>query len=103
MKNETFVSASTLVNKIKHKSDVTIDWSGMTEDDLQALAQRSIVIRKQNADRQAGIIPPESYRLLATDFKIGARVPKQAPDIKQLMAALSEEERANLIAPYLNK
>jgi len=101
MKLETQVSASTKVNKVSHKSNVTIDWTGMTDDDLQALAQRSIIIRKQNADRLAGVIPEERYVLKAADFKIGARVARVAQTPEQMLASLSEEDRAKLIAKFL--
>lgn len=102
MKLETFVSASTTVNKVKHKSNVTIDWTGMTVQDLQALAQRSIVIRKQNADRLAEVVPPTEYKIKATDFRIGVRTVKEKQTPEQMLAALSPEERAALIAKFLN-
>jgi len=102
MKLETFVSASTTVNKVKHKSNVTIDWTGMRVADLQALAQRSIVIRKQNADRLAEVVPPPEYKIKATDFRIGTRVVKEKQTPEQMLAALSPEERAALIAKFLN-
>jgi hypothetical protein len=73
LKVETFVSANTTIDKVKHVSNVTIDWSGITLDQLQALAQRSIVIRKQNEDRLAGVVPDTSYRINAVDYAIGVR------------------------------
>lgn len=101
MKNETFVTASTKVNNVNHKSHVTIDWTGMTDDDVQALAQRSLIIRKQNADRTAGIVPPERYTIKATDYKLGARVPKQPVSPEQIIAQLSEEEAIRLLEKRL--
>lgn len=103
MKNETFVSASTKVNNIAHKSNVTIDWTGMTDDDLQALAQRSIIIRKQNADRLAGVVPETEYVLKAVDYRIGVRTARPVNlTPEQMLAALSPEERAALIAKFIN-
>lgn len=103
MKNETFVSASTKVNGVAHKSNVTIDWSGMTDDDLQALAQRSIIIRKQNADRLAGVVPETEYVLKAVDYRIGVRTARPVNlTPEQMLAALSPEERAALIAKFIN-
>lgn len=101
MKSETFVTASTKVNNVSHKSNVTINWDGMTVDDLQALAQRAIVIRKQNADRTAGVVPEASYMIKATDYKIGVRIGKPQLSAEQMLAALSEEDRAALIAKFL--
>lgn len=102
MKNETFVSASTKVNNIAHKSNVTIDWTGMTDDDLQALAQRSIIIRKQNADRLAGVVPETEYVLKAVDYRIGVRTARPVNlTPEQMLAALSPEERAALIAKFI--
>ena len=102
MKLSTSVSASTKVNGVSHKSNVTIDWTCMTIDELQALAQRSIIIRKQNADRLAGVVPDSSYTLKATDYKLGVRVVKQAQTPEQMLAALSPEERAALIAKFIS-
>lgn len=104
MKLETQVSASTKVNKVSHKSNVTIDWSGMTDDDLQALAQRSIVIRKQNADRLAGIVPETNYILKAVDYRIGMRTARPGNlTPEQMLAALSPEDRAALIAKFISQ
>lgn len=102
MKNETHVSASTKINKVAHKSNVTIDWTGMTDDDLQALAQRSILIRWQNANRLQEVIPEANCTLRALDFKIGTRVQKLRMTPEQMLAALSPEERAALIAKFLS-
>ena len=103
MKAETFVSASTTIDKVVHKSNVTIDWSGMTDDEMQALAQRSIIIRKQNADRTNGVIPPERYTIKATDYKIGTRAVKTPPTLAELLAALPEGEREQAIRDALAK
>ena len=103
MKNETHVSASTKINKVAHKSNVTIDWTGMTDDDLQALAQRSILIRWQNANRLQEVIPEANCTLKAVDYRIGvrtARLVNLTPE--QMLAALSPEERAALIAKFLS-
>jgi hypothetical protein len=102
-KNETFVTASTLINKVKHVSNVTIDWTGITDEDMQALAQRSIIIKKQNADRLNEVIPPTSYTIKAVDFRIGARAPKQPVDIRDLLAKLSPEEAVKLLEEVMGK
>lgn len=97
MKNETFVTASTKVNGVSHKSNVTIDWTGMTVEDLQALAQRSIVIRKQNADRTAGVVPETSYTIRAVEYKIGARVARPQMTPEQALNALTPEQLQELL------
>lgn len=103
MKLETHVSASTKVNKVSYKSNVTIDWTGMTDDDLQALAQRSIIIRKQNADRLTGTMPEGEYTIKAVDYRIGVRTARPVNlTPEQMLEALSPEERAALIAKYIN-
>lgn len=103
MKAETFVTASTKINNVSHKSHVTIDWSGMTDDDVQALAQRSLVIRKQNADRTKGVVPPERYTIKATDYKIGARTPQAPMDPREALAKLSPEEALALLQEIVSK
>jgi hypothetical protein len=96
-KNETFVTAVTTVNGVKHKSNVTIDWTGMTEEDVQKLAQRSLIIRKQNADRVKGVVPKDSYTVKAIEYKIGARAPAEPVDIRSLLEKLSPAEALALL------
>lgn len=103
MKNETHVAASTKINGVSHKSNVTIDWSEMSTDDIQALAQRSIIIRKQNADRVAGVVPESSYVLKASEYKLGVRVAKTPMTLEQLLAALPVEQRQAAIEAALAK
>ena len=97
MKEQTHVTASTKINGVAHKSNVTIDWTGMSSEDVQALAQRSIIIRKQNADRTAGIIPPERYTLKASDYKIGVRVRAEPMTPEQALAKLTPEQLTELL------
>jgi hypothetical protein len=103
MKAETFVSASTTVDKVIHKSNVTIDWTGMSDDEMQALAQRSIIIRKQNADRTNGVIPLERYTIKATDYKIGMRAVKTPLTLAEVLAALPADQREQAIREALAK
>jgi len=103
MKTETFVTASTKVNGVDHKSNVTIDWTGVTDDEMQALAQRSLIIRKQNADRTKGIIPASSYTIKAKEYVIGARAPNQPVDIRDLLAKLTPEQALALLDEVISK
>lgn len=68
---ETLVSCNTKIDDVKHRSNVTIDWTGMTVRELQELAQRSIVIREQNNNRLKGVVPPKEYSIKAVDFRVG--------------------------------
>lgn len=101
LKLETFVSANTTIDKVKHVSNVTIQWEGITLDQLQALAQRSIIIRKQNEDRVTGVIPESAYTIKASDYVIGTRKSKTPESIESLLGKLSPEERAALLAKYI--
>ena len=100
MKPQTSVSANTLINKVKHHTNLTIDWTGMETADLQALAQRSIVIRYQNANRTKERIPNGNETIKAVDYRIGVRLVEKE-DIGTLLAKLTPEERAAVLAKYL--
>lgn len=102
MKAQTSVSAKTLINKVKHHTNLTIDWAGMSSEDLQALAQRSIVIRYQNANRTKERIPNGNESIKAVDYRIGVRLVEKE-DIHSLLAKLSPEERAALLGKYLTR
>lgn len=97
MELQTICNARTTVNKEVHKSVVTIDWTGMTIEDVQALAQRSLIIRKQNADRIAGIVPAATYTLRAAEYKIGVRTAQKQMTPEDALAALSTEQLTALL------
>jgi hypothetical protein len=80
------------------KSHVTVDWTGMIEDDLRALAQQALIVKLQANLRRGyeknGI--PTSIDVKATDYKVGTRAPKPAVDIFALAQKMSPEEKAKL-------
>ena len=90
MELSTICNARTTINKEVHKSVVTIDWTDMTIEDVQALAQRSLIIRKQNADRVAGIVPAATYTLKACEYRIG---------IRNVRTSMSAEDALNMLTP----
>lgn len=78
---------------------VTIDWSNTSEEDIKALATRTIVIAAQAQWRKDGMIPSE-ITLDANDFANPTRVARKQDAIanaKKALAAMSPEERATAL------
>lgn len=82
------------------KTALTINWEGMTEDDVRALAQQALIVKLQGAWRKNGI-PAGEHTVNAADYKIGVRAKREPASIEAMMAKLSPEERAALLAKYL--
>lgn len=80
------------------ESTVIISWENMTQEDIIALAQQSLIIKLQGQWRNANAIPSGEVKVNATDFKVGVRAPKKPADIMALVGKLSAEERAALLA-----
>jgi DNA-directed RNA polymerase specialized sigma24 family protein len=78
---------------------VTIDWSNASEDDIKALAARTIVIAAQSQWRKDGSIPAE-ITLDAHEFANPTRAPRKPADLKAMLAKLSPEDRAALLAQF---
>ncbi|MFI5423032.1 MAG: hypothetical protein ACHQWH_03730 [Nitrososphaerales archaeon] len=78
------------------KTHLTINWEGMEQADLIALAQQTIVIKVQAAWRRAESIPGE-VTINAKDYKVGTRAVKQAADPVELAKKMTPEQLAALI------
>ena len=83
----------------KVETAVTIDWSTISQEDLQKLAQKTIVIAAQSQWRAAGEIPTEAT-LNAADFANPTRKPRGPVDLKALLAKMSPEDRAALLEQF---
>jgi len=97
MNNITKTELSTKENKdaAAVKTDLTLDWTGMELEDLQALAQQSIVIKIQGQWRKNGI--PADVTVLAADHKVGTRAVRQVADVNTLVARMTPEQRQELV------
>ena len=78
------------------KTNLTINWDGMTPEEMRELAQAGIVIKWQADKRENGI--PTEETINAVDYKVGNRKPKSKPDVVALLMALSPEDRAAALA-----
>ena len=78
-------------------TNLTIDWDGMTEDDTRALAQQALIVKLQSGWRKNGI-PEGDFTVKAADHKVGMRAPKKPTDLLSMVASLSPEEKAALLA-----
>jgi len=78
---------------------LTIDWSDMTAEDVQALAQQALIVKLQSKWRKEGI-PNGDCTVKAADYKVGVRAPKTKQSLEQMLAALSPAERAALVAKF---
>lgn len=81
----------------KQATNLTIEWDGMTEDDIRDLAQQSLVIKLQGGWRKDKAVPDEAS-IKAVDHKIGTRAPKRPFDLAAALASLSPEDRAAVLA-----
>lgn len=78
---------------------LTIKWDEMTLEETRALAAQSIVIKWQGQVRKAGVIPTE-VSLNATDYRLGVRAPRKPADVASMLAKLSPEELAAVLARF---
>jgi hypothetical protein len=84
----------------KTETQVAIDFSTISQEDLQKLAAKTVVIAAQAEWRAAGVIP-DTVTLNAHDYANPTRKPRGPVDIKALLAKMSPEERAAALAEYL--
>ena len=101
MNNITKTELSTKENKDAEavKTDLTLDWTGMELEDLQALAQQALVVKLQGQWRKNGI--PAEVAVIVTDHKVGTRAVRQVADVNTLVAKMSPEERQALVDKIL--
>ena len=78
-------------------TNLSINWEGMTTEDVQALAQQALIVKLQGKWRKDGI-PNGDATVNAADYKIGTRAPKGKPDLATMIAALTPAEKAALLA-----
>jgi hypothetical protein len=104
MENITKVSASTKADKSAAEAVITnmvIDWSGMTPEDVRAMAQAGLVIKLQSQfrrDAKKGVAIPKELKVKAYDHRVGTRTVKVEKPLIERIAELSDAERAALIA-----
>jgi hypothetical protein len=79
---ETKVSTSNKLSTGKHKCNLTINWDGLTDRDMQELAQRTIVIAWQQRLRSSDVAPPTDLTINASDFKLGTRHTAEVSPVK---------------------
>lgn len=87
---KTSVNAKITIQKESRPFNLTIDWEGLSEEDMRALAQRSIVIAWQNKHRVAnegsGEWPKDNPEIKATDYRLGVRTQIVRDPVKMLEA-----------------
>lgn len=103
--NETKVSTSNKLSEGKHNCNLTIDWTGLTDREMQELAQRTIVIAWQQRLRNGDVAPPAELTIRATDYRLGVRKVAEVNPVT-LVDKLTQEQLehyAKLIAARLGK
>lgn len=104
--DETKVSTSNKLSSGKHPCAITIKWDGLTDREMQELAQRTIIIAWQQRLRQSDVAPPSELTLNASDYKLGVRHSRQEVSPVKLVENLTPaqlEHFARLIAEKLGK
>ena len=96
MNTNTKVTTRPAAGAEKVETDLTLDWSGMTEEDLRALAQQALIVKLQGSWRKNGI--PAEVTVKVVEHKVGTRSPRGPVDPASLIANLSPEEKQALIA-----
>jgi len=81
------------------RTDLTINWEGMTPEEIRELAQQALVVKLQGKWRKDGI-PAGAHEVNAADYKVGTRGPRTKPTLESLFAAMSAEDRAAFLAAH---
>ena len=76
-------------------TDLTIDWTGMTEDDMRAMAQQSLIIKVRITWKKNGV--PAVDNIKAVDHRVGTRAVAGPVDIMAEVSKMTPEERLAMI------
>ena len=100
MDNITRVSCSTKANKDSSAvvTAIAIDWEGMTDEEIRAMAQAGLVIKLQSAMRRADAGIPATLDVKAVDHKVGTRTTKAPVDPIEAAKKMTPEQLAAFIA-----
>jgi hypothetical protein len=98
---KTTVNAKITIQGQSRPFNLTIDWDKMQEDEMRALAQRSIVIAWQNkhrvANEGAGEWPSSFPEIKAVDYRLGVRTQIVKDPVKMIEAGeFTPEQLAHL-------
>lgn len=98
MKTEHSVKTRLAAGGTQFETDLTLDWEGMPQAEIIALAAKTVVIQMQSIWRDAGKVPgAEVQRVM--DLKNRPRATVITPEkIGAVAAKMTPEERAALIA-----
>lgn len=104
---KTEVKAKITIQKEARPFNLTIDWDGLSEEDLRALAQRSIVIAWQNKHRVAnegsGEWPNKDPSIKATDYRLGVRTQLVRDPVKMIEAGELSADQLKQLADIIRK
>jgi hypothetical protein len=102
MNNETKIEVDTKANKEAEsvKTNLTIDWTNVSVEDMQALAQQALIVKLQGNWRKNGI-PAGDATVKAADYKVGVRAKREPASLDAMLQKLTADERAALLAKYL--
>jgi hypothetical protein len=96
MNTNTEVSTRKDKNSDEVKTNLTLNWDGVTEDDLRALAQQALIVKLQGGWRKNGI--PSEVTVKVIEHKVGTRAPRGPIDLATAIQNLNPEERKALLA-----
>ncbi len=72
-----------------HETDLTLDWAGVTPEQLKEWAGRTVVISWQRVAREAGKIPPKDTVKVA-DFMAGKGRPDKIVTPEKILASVEK-------------
>ncbi len=98
MKTQTTIKTKPNARAEAVQTSIVINWEGLSQDEIIAMAQQSLIVKLQSKWRAEENIPTGEVTVNATDYKIGVRQPKKAADIFAIVGKLSAEEKAALLA-----
>ncbi len=79
-------------------TNLTLDWSDLTNEEIIEIAARAEIVKLQNGWRKNGI-PAGNVTIKVT--KPGVRAPRGPVDVAALLAKLDPAEREKVLAKYL--
>lgn len=73
----------------EHKTEITLDWTGVTQEQLKEWAGRTVIISWQRVARDAGKIPPKEH-VKVKEFMEGKGRPEKQVTPEKILGAVEK-------------